>query len=171
MLFFSSRCEYSKRVLSKITSAHLNDLFVMANIDVANYSLPSFVDRVPLIFIIASREVVVDENVTRFLDMLVSRQRQPQQQQQPQQQGSGQLEFLSDVNKGISNTFSFIQENDDNITPLGYGFVGGNTSIPTPTGPQAQDTKSGKLDSSAFENYKTQRDKDMAHFTNSPRII
>lgn len=130
----------------------------MANVDVPNYNLPSFVDRVPIILIIATREVVIDDNVLHFLNMLVAKQQQ-QQVPVPQQQ---QLEFLSDINKGISNTFSFIKETDDNITPLGYGLVGLGPDLMVQ---QQHDTsKSAKLDSSMIENYKNARDQDMAQY-------
>lgn len=169
MLFYSSRCNYSQEVVSQISKVNLGSIFLQVNVDNGNYNLPPFVDRVPLIYIIASKELVVDDNVLRFVNALHS-QLQPvgQQQSQPpsqkqQQQPTGELEYLSDMNKSISNSFSFIQEGDDNITPLGYGFVAqkGNSNDQPGLQPQSM-SKGSKMDSAVLENFKTQRDQELA---------
>lgn len=165
VFFHSPRSKYSQEVLSIVHNKNLMDKFTIVNIDNQNYTIPSFVDRVPLLFIQASKEIVVDDNITNYL--LYICQNQPGQPKA--NNSSQQMEYLSDVNKSISNSFSFISENDDTITPLGYGIIGDSPSK-VPTDFVDSSNKSNKLDSQVFENYKSQRDNDIAQFM-PPRTI
>ena len=149
-------------VVSIISQNNLGGQFLQVNIDNSNYTIPPFVDRVPTIFILGTRQVVVDDNVMYFLQQL-----RPAQQAPPQP--SHQLEYMSDLNKGISNQFSFIQESEDNITPLGYGFVGQQQQQHDIMMPP-QSMKSEKMDNAVIENYKAARDQELASFM-PPRSI
>lgn len=163
-LFHSARSKYSNEVLSFINDK-VSDKFTIVNIDNPNYTIPQFVDRVPLIYITSSKEIIVDDSITLFLDFLIKQNVEAT----PVTVSTKSIEYLSDVNKSISNTFSFISENDDTITPLGYGILNGSTNK-IPNELNESSSKSNKLDSQVFENYKSQRDNDIAQFM-PPRTI
>lgn len=156
--FYSTRCKYSLEVLSLIKNYQLN--FVLVNIDNPNYKIPQFVDRVPLVYIQETKEIIIDDNIVNYINNL----NQPKQQQTQQP-----IEYMSDVNKSISNSFSFISENDDTITPLGYGIIGATNTMQQQNENDSSN-KTNKLDSKVFENYKSQRDSDIAQFM-PPRSI
>ena len=178
ILFYSNKCEYSADVLKRVTTTpSLNQQFMYVNIDNKTYQLPPFVDRVPLIYIKNSKEAVIDENVVRFLDSLSV---PPTSGGRTEEVGTrGDLESLSDMSKSISSSFSFIQEGDDNITPLSYGLLGGHEGFKNGNGLNMEDKKEdagrtgNKIDSALFDAYKNQRDMDDASFQprRSPKTL
>ena len=194
ILFYSPDCEYSRQVIQLIDVFRIRDQFVIININIDEYQLPTFVDRVPLIFITGQNQLVVDDEIPSYLETLKGPSSQQQQQQQQQQTASSApvdtMLSMSDMNRGISDSFSFINDTE-HLTPGSFVFLGddgpnnnnnntnnnntnnnnnnnnNNSPIPAP-----QDTsKSNKFDSQEFERYTSMRDMDLAAFKkqNPPR--
>ena len=132
-------------------------MFLYVNIDNKNYTLPEFVDRVPLIFLKNSKEVIIDQNVILFVNKL--KPTVQTREHAPLESG------ISDMSKGISSSYSFMNENEDKITPMNYVFL--NTrGDDDPSRNLVIETGDGKIkiDSASFEAYKQTRDLDDANF-------
>lgn len=177
ILFYSNKCAYSNEVLALIASLSLNPMFLYVNIDNKSYTLPEFVDRVPLIFLKNSKELVVDQNVVLFINSLSSTKpprtpQAPHAQMQEQALESG----ISDMSKGISSSYSFMNENEDKLTPMNYVFLNGGGAgagggvggrggdDPSRNMTQSEDKGKSRIDSASFEAYKQTRDQDDANF-------
>lgn len=169
ILFFSNQCGYSRQILAKVQNNQaILEKMALVNVDNASYNLPPFVDRVPMIFVINTKELVVDDNVDEFVKGLEPKQGQGHAQ------GPGQLTTLTDMAKGISGTFSFIDAGADDITPLSYDFINpigqgqgnANANSGRNGGPGGEnvDKRGNKIDTQVYDNYKTQRDLDDASF-------
>ena len=174
ILFYSNKCAYSNEVLGLIASLSLNPMFLYVNIDNKSYTLPEFVDRVPLVFLKQSKEVVVDQNVVLFINSLASKPRQGPQAPHAQMPEQALESGISDMSKGISSSYSFMNENDDKLTPMNYVFLngsagagaggGGRGDDPSRSIAQADDKGKTRIDSASFEAYKNTRDQDDASF-------
>lgn len=167
ILFYSNKCKYSSDVLKRITTTPtLNSSFLYVNIDNKSYQLPRFVDRVPLIFIKDTKELIIDDNVLKFIQM-ISPSHTQSQSQAPQNVQDTNLESLSDLAKGISSSYSFMDEKQDKLTPTSYVYINDrNTNEVDPSRSiQIEDeTRGNKIDSAGYDAYKNQRDLDMANF-------
>lgn len=162
ILFYSNKCKYSAEVLKKTTTNQsITSLFLYVNIDNKGYTIPTIVDRVPLIYIKDTRELVIDQNISLFINQL-SQQRQPTQQ--VVQQTEHNLESLSDMAKGISSSFSFMNEHDDKLTPMNYVYLGKDSQPTMDNVISSSEERGNKIDSSCFDAYKNQRDLDDANF-------
>ena len=160
ILFYSNKCKYSAEVLKKTTTnPSITSLFLYVNLDNKGYTIPTFVDRVPLIYIKDTRELVIDYNISLFINQLSQ-----QRQSAPQQQSEKHLESLSDMSKGISSSFSFMNENEDKLTPMNYVFLGKDTQPTMDVSSSSTEERGNKIDSSCFDAYKNQRDLDDANF-------
>jgi len=176
ILFYSPKCEYSNKIVQMINQTGIIDQFIMVNINNQSYQLPKFVDRVPMIFIKSRNELVVDDHIPKYIETLVP-QKQQQQQQQPAQDFSG-IMTLSDISKGISDNFSFIDTNTSmggknfDFIQNDNGLVSGSQDMRPISSINTETIKSSKFDSSEFERYSTQRDMDMAQFKQAapPRV-
>jgi glutaredoxin-related protein len=168
ILFYSNKCPYSTEVLKQTTTPPLNANFLYVNIDNKSYNLPPFVDRVPLIFIKDTKEVVIDDNIMRFL-MQIRPSSQPAATQQQNAQGGGDLESLSDMAKGISSSYSFMDDKNDKLTPMNFVYLNGGAAATAGGGDPSRvamndESRGNKIDSACFDAYKNQRDLDMANF-------
>ena len=193
ILFYSPDCEYSRQVIQLIDVFRIRDQFVIININIDEYQLPTFVDRVPLIFITGQNQLVVDDEIPSYLDTLKGVPSQQQQQQQATASSASSAPVdtmlsMSDMNRGISDSFSFINDTE-HLTPGSFVFLGddgpnnntnnnntnnnntnnnntnnNNNNNNSPI-PAPQDTsKSNKFDSQEFERYTSMRDMDLAAF-------
>jgi hypothetical protein len=197
ILFYSPDCEYSVQVMKMIDTFRIRDHFVIVNINNPEYKLPSFVECVPLIFIKGQNQIVIDDNIPQFLETLRGHNTRPmgngngmQQQQQQQQQQSHQhqdqgitavatqsadgMMSMSDISRGFSDNFSFINDGDSSMAPKNFVFIEGNNrsfDIAPGTGnagnagsqrmPDPQDaSKSNKFDSQELERFNSQRNQD-----------
>jgi hypothetical protein len=172
ILFYSPECEYSVQVMRMIDAFRIRDQFIIVNISNPEYKLPSFVDRVPLIFIKGQNQIVIDDNIPQFLETLKGNTGQQQQQQQQQQSQVQQttanpddMLSMSDISRGFSDNFSFIDDGTGpsaSIAPKNFVFIdnagsaGGNGRMPDP-----QDaSKANKFDSQGLERFTSQRNLD-----------
>lgn len=72
ILFFSPGCEYSREIVGLINANQLRTKFLMVDVGIKQYKVPDFVDRVPMILIKASNQLVIDENLPVYINTLVS---------------------------------------------------------------------------------------------------
>ena len=170
VLFYSMNDNYSRQVYGLVNSYNIQNQFIVVNIDNPQYKLPGFVDRVPMIFIKSKNQLVVDEHIPQYIETL----RPQQQQQQPE------LLSMSDMGRGISDSFSFIDGSGSGGTPGNFVFLENqnhnqsnhNQSNQNPQSqqlPSLDVTKQARFDSSEFERYAALRDADMASFKQQRR--
>lgn len=162
ILFYSPDCQYSMQVLGLLDQYGIRDEFMIVNINNPQYKLPSFVDRVPMIFIKGKNEIVIDEHIPQYMSTL---------KQAPQQVEA--IMSLSDIGSGFSDNFSFIengQQQPKNFVSVAGGAANANASAAaSANAAAASGGKSSKFDSSEYERFTQQRDLDAASFMNKPR--
>lgn len=150
ILFYSSKCAYCKKVMSRISSNNLRSIFLQIPVD-SKYNIPNFIDRVPTIYLPSSNEILIDENVSKFVDKMIS------------DNGTETLLTMSDVTKGITNSFSFIDESNE----IGSSMFNAISDIDehAPLMNQVNDDNDkGKFDESQYDAYISNRDNDVAQF-------
>jgi hypothetical protein len=190
IFFHKSSCSYSLDVINKIRSIpSVETQFLIVDVN-KGYKIPQFVDRLPMIFIKSSKEIVVDESIENLVDMLVNRHnRQSQQSQQQQQSCPPQPQFDSDPSgnlpsdlssasdhiKGMSDMFSFIdgegqiyEQND--MTSARYQDINipHNMDLPPQEKP---DNDSIKLNKTQFDSFVSKRDSDLASLFPRKNVI
>ena len=172
ILFYSPDCEYSRQILGLVDQLKIRNQFVIININNSQYKLPAFVDRVPMIFIKASNQVVIDENLPEYIQTLAPAIASPNVN------GPGEMLTMSDVGRGISDNFSFL-DGGANAGGGSYGFLDSAATMqPQPTQqmqpqqghnelPSIDASKQARFDAIEFERFTAQRDMDMASFKQS----
>ena len=102
ILFISKKCEYCNELIELISE--LGDLKIDINVvDIQNLpKIPSFLDRVPLLFVEDTGKVFHDEELFEFI-------KQNQKSVEP---------FMIDEMKGLSDKYSFMEEKQ-----LDHGYV------------------------------------------------
>ncbi len=170
MLFISTKCKYSLQLLETLKS---NDAvfkqFTLVNVNNPNYKIPSFVDRVPMIFLKNSSEVIIDEDVDTFVKQLLSEQRRNQGQRQSQGQNNDDVEWkpLVDTTKGFTDHFSFL-EGSDCTSSKHYINIENQENDLKPMNTSIDDNKV-KFDQSSYDQFLSQRDLDNAQFNARPK--
>ena len=155
-----------------VSNNQLQDKFLIVNINIPSYKLPDFVDRVPMVFIKGRNELVIDDNIPKFIDSIKPQQSQQSQQQSQQSQQQQPIMTLSDISSGISDKFSFIG-GGNSMGAGNFEFLDGSGVGPTaPTAPAAPTSASAerpsKFDTNDYERFTAQRDMDEASFKKMP---
>ena len=173
ILFFSPGCEYSREIVGLINANQLRTKFLMVDVGIKQYKVPDFVDRVPMILIKASNQLVIDENLPVYINTLVSADASASSAQ-----GAG-LETIAMSDMGGRGGFSFLDGaggggcGGGNYETIGPGSLGptGPMQGPGPIRgapgdslPSIDTSKQARLDPSDFERFTAQRDMDLAAF-------
>jgi len=180
ILFYSPKCKYSSLMITKIIQNELRDKFMMVDIS-KGYKIPAFVDRIPMIFIKSSKEIIVDESIENFIDMLIrenfmkrhggnNNQQQKSvnvpRQQQENDDMLGNISCASDHFKGLSDGFSFIENNGDIMYSRNYFTIDNNTNDINGSSinndMEKMSIKEPKFSDQQFDNFVSQRDSDLA---------
>lgn len=162
VLFYSNYCVYSKQLLTDMSKMNIKSNFVMVCVENYKSSIPRAIDRVPTI-LTRSGNILVDEDIARYLNSYRS-SRQPEQHQQYQQHQQHQQEQMppEDAAATFSRTnagFSYL--GDDTQTDGGgggasYGIFGEDQHIETPDDDNKDDDHTV-----SYERYKASRDADV----------
>ncbi len=148
VLFFSNFCKYSKDVIAFITENNIRNDFVLISID-SYKNIPSFVDRVPLIFANDSKEVFTDDKLDKLIQQIAVQKRN-QTLMSFNEDKTGGFCFIDDAGATVCSTTGFMSL--DEFT---------EHRIPTPEEFNTNTVKSKKADTSALEKYMAQRDDDL----------
>lgn len=154
ILFYSNFCEYSNDVLNTIIRKNVTPEFMLVCIDSNKYSLPSFVDRVPLIFTKEGR-VLMDDDIIRYLDELYP-------------SVTEEIMPFSLSAHDYTNPFSFLDGEDVSLAK-GYTMLDQENKImmrPEMTSGKGQDeeSKKSKFDSAVLDKFVAARDSDLQNF-------
>lgn len=78
-LFFSNYCNFSKEVISIITRKNIRNAFVFICIDTyTTRPLPDFVDRVPLVTCLSTKQVFYEDSINTVLESISNAMYPPQ---------------------------------------------------------------------------------------------
>ena len=89
LLFYSNYCLHSSNLLNSISKTSLNSKMFYICIDDSKIKVPSFITRVPSVFLVNDKQVLVEDEIDIWVHSCLANERhrqQPQQNQQQQQQ-------------------------------------------------------------------------------------
>ena len=89
LLFYSNYCLHSSNLLNSISKTSLNSRMFYICIDDSKIKVPSFITRVPSVFLVNDKQVLVEDEIDIWVNSCLAKERQrqqPQHQQQQQQQ-------------------------------------------------------------------------------------
>ena len=179
---------YSKEMVNRMQQYNISNMFLLVDVS-KGFKIPDFVDRIPLIYIRSSKEIVVDESIENLIDNIINTKlqnqppsnmhtQQPQSQSQPQSQRhqnemDDNILSAKDHFKGLSDTFSFIDEEGQLLEDTDSSMVSNrylNLNMPcdditasSGTGSGIKDEVKGpKFNEKQFDSYISQRDTDLA---------
>jgi hypothetical protein len=145
VLFFSNFCNYSKEVLGDITRRNIRNAFVLICIDsIAN--IPPFVTVVPLIACKSTKQIYVDDAISKILDEIHAK------------------EYPAVTIEALPSSIGF-QSHESDFEALGqdnmaYSMLDMSNFRITITD-DGDETKAKKADSSVLEQYIANRDNDI----------
>jgi hypothetical protein len=165
LLFYSNYCNYSKTLLEEVSTKGLEDFFLTICVDTNIYKIPSFVDRLPMVYMKRTRKVFIEDGIIDLINDIFALKNKSSNNG-GNDNSKEEIESYSkiEMNNSFSDNFSFL---DDNSQKRSFVFIendkyndnavmnNGNTP---PT--SLNDEGSSKLDSSAIEKYMLQRDND-----------
>ena len=123
ILFYSNFCTYCKDVINRISKTSINDNIVYICVDDRNIKLPPFVQAVPTIYLINEKQIIVDENIDKWI----------KSKTETAQISSGELDAYHDGFSGFSSSFSNIGNEEDKSFSSNFTFLDENFEIKTPT--------------------------------------
>lgn len=169
LLFYSDHCQFSKYVVSLCLKHNLKDYFLFVCVDTNIGKIPDFVDRVPLIYRSRRNEIIYDDDIEKFIQIIAqtstpTRQQVQQQAQPVTQQPQEILPFTLSQNVNYSDNFSFLAEEDGAMeSHKQYTLLGmDDRMMAMPS--NDEEGKSNKFDEKLLDQYMQTRDLDTANF-------
>lgn len=177
MLFFNNA---TKGVVEYIIKMYVRDKFVLVNVDTTSVQIPRVVTSVPMI-ITFNKNVYVEENIIKFVEMLANSSKSSIGQKEPnntsfyesQQPANELVSYTSmEMSGTLSDQYSFIEDGGS----YAHNFVNIGGGDPVITKIQESDTetiKNMKFDQKMYENYVNQRNIDIQRIerTNMPQHL
>ena len=145
LLFYSNFCLHSNNLINNISKTQLHSKILYICIDDKKIRIPSFVTRVPSIYLVKEKKILIEDNIDIWLNSINSQSnqqqsnpQQPNQQQSNQQQSNQQqgengggdeiLAFHSnEMGNNMSDKYSFLDEKQ-NINHS-FSFLDGSKEI------------------------------------------
>jgi hypothetical protein len=155
IFFYSDECDFCKEVLMVLVRMNLRNIFMMINVNNKKFELPSFVDRVPLVYTV-NDQVYYGDALDEYISSLSSKSEEI-------------LPFaLSGGAPGgeYSDAFSYLEDMND-PRHKSYTMVGMEQKIMSlDMSDESKSSESNKIrfDSSSYDKYIQERDNDIASF-------
>lgn len=118
ILFFSNYCQFSNETYKKIEKFNIKDHFIFINISQKKYNIPSIIKSVPTLLLNDKKTLIQDEMIEKFLEELSKKTNE-------------KVDPFIDIN-GISNVYSFLDDNSNKDTTLNFGLINNESHIVTP---------------------------------------
>ena len=170
LLFYSNYCLHSNNLINTISKTGIHNEILYICIDEKKVKVPSFITRVPTIYLTKEKKILVEDDIDRWFEQR-NRQNQQEQERQKQQvsqqqvgnkhQGINKEQQKPNVEEGImayhgnemgssmSNNYSFLEENDNSSLNHNFEFLDANNSVRINTPKEFNKNNSGpktKLD-------------------------
>ena len=120
ILFYSNFCQFSNDVCQKIEKYGIKNEFLLINISQKKYKIPSVITLVPTILLNDKKTLVQDEDIDKLLIDL-----------NKNGNGNNQIDAFTQFN-GISNVYSFLDDENNKDTTLNFGLIDREFRIETP---------------------------------------
>lgn len=159
ILFYSNYCEFSNEILNIIIRKNVTTDFMLVCVDNNKYSLPAFVDRVPIVYA-KSEQVLTDSDIVSYIN-----ERYPSVNEDIMPFSLGAQAY--------TNGYAFIEDapvvDQENMK---YSVIGQDNTIsirPEMMSSQSTDetSKKSKFDSSMLDKFMQSRDSDLKNFKNN----
>jgi hypothetical protein len=143
----------------------VQDMFMFVSIHNAKYKLPPFVDRVPLIYLKESQEVIVDEDISRFVTKLLNAGASKMKKADTASASAdANVEYapLLDMTKGFTDNFSFLSGPDETQSKNYVYLQDDNVPKNIEQFGEGKSTNSkSKFDEGSYDKFLSQRDLDI----------
>lgn len=152
ILFYSNNCDYCNEILSILVKKNIISRFMRVCVDENRFSLPAFVDRVPIVFT-RNDEVISDEVILQYIE-----------EAYPSQSVEIQPFALQQTN--YSAQFSFLEEGGESqgLQNKGYTMIGYDQKITYVPEQVTEGAKKDKLDTAMLDRFMQSRDTDLQQF-------
>ena len=172
LLFYSNYCNYSKTLLDEVIKKDLQDYFLTVCVDTNIYTIPPFVDRVPIVYNKKSKKVFAEDSIIDLINEIHAYKNGANNNannvnnnaNNANNETKEEIESYSkiEMNNNFSDNFSFL---DDNSQKRSFVFIENdkyNENVVLSSQPKSTTNDEGqsKLDSSSIEKYMMQRDAD-----------
>ena len=130
LLFYSNFCLHSNNLINNISKTQLHSKILYICIDDKKIRIPSFVTRVPSIYLVKEKKILIEDNIDIWLNSINSQSNQQQSNQQQGENGGGDeiLAFHSnEMGNNMSDKYSFLDEKQ-NINHS-FSFLDGSKEI------------------------------------------
>jgi hypothetical protein len=148
LLFYSNYCLHSNNLINTISKTSLHENMIYICIDEKKVKVPSFITRVPTIYLVKDKKILVEDDIDRWFELKnrannqnQQQQQQPQQQnpqqQNPQQQQNQQKQedeegimayHNNEMGGSLSNNYSFISDDNSSLNH-NFEFLDGTNNI------------------------------------------
>jgi hypothetical protein len=118
VLFYSNFCQFSNDIYKLIEKYNLKNNFILINISKKKYKIPSNINSVPTILLNDKKTLIQDYNIEKFLEDL-------------SKETNKKVDPFTNIN-GISNVYSFLDDNSNKDTTLNFGLIDNEFHIETP---------------------------------------
>ena len=152
LLFYSNYCLHSNNLINTISKTSIHNEILYICIDEKKVKVPSFITRVPTIYLTKEKKILVEDDIDRWFEQK-NRQNQQEQERQkqmlqasqqqggnPRQVGNQQQQQNPNPDEGImayhgnemgssmSNNYSFLEENDNSSLNHNFEFLDASNS-------------------------------------------
>jgi len=113
ILFYSNHDDYSKQIIDTVKRNHIKNILPLC-IDDTKIKIPNFITVVPTIYINSSKEIIVDENIKRYIDKIIETENTKLDSIEPYD-GSIGTDYFHDIDletKEDGDLDSFFRTND-----------------------------------------------------------
>lgn len=152
LLFYSNYCLHSNNLINTISKTSIHNEILYICIDEKKVKVPSFITRVPTIYLTKEKKILVEDDIDRWFEQRnrqnqQEQERQKQIQQASQQQGGNSRQVANnqqqqnpnpdegimayhgnEMGSSMSNNYSFLEENDNSSLNHNFEFLDASNS-------------------------------------------
>ena len=152
LLFYSNYCLHSNNLINTISKTSIHNEILYICIDEKKVKVPSFITRVPTIYLTKEKKILVEDDIDRWFEQKnrqnqQEQERQKQMQQVSQQQGGNPRQVSNqqqqqnpnqdegilayhgnEMGSSMSNNYSFLEENDNSSLNHNFEFLDASNS-------------------------------------------
>ncbi len=145
-LFYSNYCQFSNDVYRKIEKYGIKENFIFINISQKKYKIPTIITSVPTILLNDRKTLIQDEEIDNILNEINNTDNK-------------EVNAFAELG-GISNSFSFLDEDSNKNTTLNFGLIDSEFRIETPAEDADGGVNSGSI-SDKMNNMQEQRNSEI----------